>query len=191
MQVSLKYVVNSEVVGESVLRDIELKLVAELIKGSRRSDRELAKQLHISQPTVTRIRNKLEKEGIVREYTMIPNFNRLGYQIVSITFAKLEEPVSQKTMDETRRHSREMEKENPSPTIVAMRGIGCNADYVSVAFHRNYSEYSLYLGYIRRFPHLKVDEIKSFLIDLQDESHFRYLTLSVFADYLLRTKENP
>ena len=55
------------------LKRIELRLVAELMKNSRKSDRELAKILGISQPTVTRIRNKLEREGVIREYTAIPD----------------------------------------------------------------------------------------------------------------------
>lgn len=174
------------------MKDVELKLIAELTKNSRRSDRELAKQLRVSQPTVTRIRNRLEKEGIIREYTIIPDFTRLGYQMASIAFAKMKESPSQKAIDEVMRQAREMEKNNPSPTIVAMRGIGCNADYVSVAFHKTYSEYAQYMRYLREFPHVKVDEIRSFVIDLLDEKgYFRYLTLSVFADYLLRTKESP
>jgi Lrp/AsnC family transcriptional regulator for asnA, asnC and gidA len=172
------------------LKDVELKLIAELTKNSRRSDRELAKQLLISQPTVTRIRTKLEKEGVIREFTIIPDFAKLGYQMASITFAKLRESPSQRTVDEIRAHATQMEKKNPSPTIVAMRGIGCNADYVSIAFHRTYSEYTQYMKFISEFPQVKVDDIKSFVIDLQDEGHFRRLTLSVFADYLLRMKEN-
>jgi DNA-binding Lrp family transcriptional regulator len=40
------------------------------MKNSRRSDRELALVLGISQPTVTRLRTRLEKEGIIKEYTM-------------------------------------------------------------------------------------------------------------------------
>jgi DNA-binding Lrp family transcriptional regulator len=173
------------------LKDVELKLIAELTKNSRRSDRELAKRVRVSQPTVTRTRNKLEKEGIIREYTIIPDFTKIGYRMASITFAKMKEPPSQKTIDEVMRQAGEMEKKNPSPTIVTMRGIGCNADYVSVAFHKTYAEYTQYMKYIRQYPQVKVDEIKSFVIDLLDEGHFRYLTLSVFADYLLRTKESP
>jgi len=172
------------------LKDVELKLIAELIKNSRRSDRELAKQLHVSQPTVTRIRDKIEKEGIIREYTIIPDFAELGYQMASVTFAKLKEPPSGKTFEDVGRQARELEKENPSPTIVAMMGIGCNADYVGVAFHKTYSEYAQYMSYLREFPHVKVDKIKSFVINLSDKGHFRYLTFSVFADYLLRTEQN-
>jgi DNA-binding Lrp family transcriptional regulator len=173
------------------LKDVELKLIAELTKNSRRSDRELAKRVRVSQPTVTRTRNKLEKEGIIREYTIIPDFTKIGYRMASITFAKMKEPPSQKTKDEVMRQAGEMKKKNPSPTIATMSGIGCNADYVSVAFHKTYSEYTQYMKYIKQYPQVKVDEIKSFVIDLPDEGHFRYLTLSVFADYLLRTKESP
>ena len=171
------------------MKDVELKLIAELTKNSRRSDRELAKQLHVSQPTVTRIRNKIEKEGIIREYTIIPDFARLGYKMASITFAKLKETPSEKTFEDIGRQARELEKKNPSPTIVSMTGIGCNADYVNVAFHKTYSEYAQYMRYAREFPHVKVDEIKSFVINLSEKSHFRYLTFSVLADYLLRTEE--
>jgi DNA-binding Lrp family transcriptional regulator len=172
------------------LKDAELKLLAELTKNSRRSDRELAKQLHVSQPTITRIRRRLEKEGVIREYTIIPDFARLGYQIASVTFAKMKEHPSRETIDEVRRQTIEMEKKNPSPTMVSMRGIGCDADYVSIAFHKTYSEYVEYSKFIRQFPQVKVEEIKTFVVDLLDKSHFRYLTLSVFADYLLRTKES-
>jgi hypothetical protein len=112
--------------------------------------------------------------------------------MASITLAKIKEPLSKETIAEIRRHARELEKKNPSPTIAAMNGIGCNADYVSVAFHKNYAEYAEYTKFISQFPQVKVDEIKSFVIDLcAHESHLRYLTLSVFADYLSRTKESP
>jgi DNA-binding Lrp family transcriptional regulator len=69
------------------MKDTELKLISELMKNSRRSDRELAKVIDSTQPTVTRMRRKLEKSGIIKEYTMIPDFNKLGYKLCSITLA--------------------------------------------------------------------------------------------------------
>jgi DNA-binding transcriptional regulator YhcF (GntR family) len=51
------------------LKDIETRLIAELLKNSRRSDRELAKVLRASQPTITRARRKLEKESYIREFS--------------------------------------------------------------------------------------------------------------------------
>jgi len=68
----------------------EMRLLVELIKNSCRSDRNLAKVLGTSQPTVTRMRNKLVKEGIIQEFTVIPalrvsNFRFSFLMVFSIT----------------------------------------------------------------------------------------------------------
>jgi DNA-binding Lrp family transcriptional regulator len=49
------------------MKDVELKLVSELMKNSRRSDRELAKAVGVSQPTVSRLVKRLEKDGLIKE----------------------------------------------------------------------------------------------------------------------------
>jgi len=46
------------------MKEIELKLLAELLNNSRRSDRDLAKVIGTSQPTVTRTRIRLRKRAI-------------------------------------------------------------------------------------------------------------------------------
>ena len=56
---------------------LKRKLLAELLKNSRRSDRQLARVLDSSQPTITRTRQKIEREGIVRSYTFIPDWRKL------------------------------------------------------------------------------------------------------------------
>jgi DNA-binding Lrp family transcriptional regulator len=47
------------------------QVLNELIKNSSRSDHKLAKAIGVFQPTVTRLRNQLEKEGYIQEYTVI------------------------------------------------------------------------------------------------------------------------
>lgn len=49
--------------GKRGMKETELKLVSELMKNSRRSDRELARAMGVSQPTVSRMIRKLEKEA--------------------------------------------------------------------------------------------------------------------------------
>jgi DNA-binding Lrp family transcriptional regulator len=34
---------------------------------------------------------KLKKEGVIREYTMIPDFRKLGYKIIALTFCSPKE----------------------------------------------------------------------------------------------------
>ena len=72
------------------MKELERRLIAELIRNSRRSDRELAKAVGCSQPTVSRMIKRLEKEGYIKEYTMIPDFHRLGYEIMALTFIQNE-----------------------------------------------------------------------------------------------------
>ena len=69
------------------LTALDFKILFELIKNSRRSDRQLAKILNVSQPTITRRRTIIEKNGIL-EYTAIPDLKKLGFEILAFTFGK-------------------------------------------------------------------------------------------------------
>ena len=78
------------------MKKIEWKLISELMKNSKNSDRELAKRIGVSQPTITRARSRLEKEGYIKEYTMIPDFGKLGFELMSINLAKMrKEPTEE------------------------------------------------------------------------------------------------
>ena len=65
----------------------EMLVLRELLRNSKRSDREIAKILKTSQPTVTRTRKTLEKK-IIRTYTLVPEFSKMGYEMLAFTFAK-------------------------------------------------------------------------------------------------------
>lgn len=68
------------------MKKTEVKLTSELIVNSRRSDGELAKAVGVSRPAVSRMIKKLEKEGYIREYTIIPDFQRLIYHLLAFIF---------------------------------------------------------------------------------------------------------
>jgi DNA-binding Lrp family transcriptional regulator len=73
------------------LKDIELKILTELMKNSRRSDRALAKAVGVSQPTVSRTIGKLQKEGYIKEFTIIPDFKKIGFAVMSIMVSKVKD----------------------------------------------------------------------------------------------------
>ena len=66
-----------------------MNLLLELLKDSKRSDRELAKVLGLSQPTVSRMRSRLVKEGVIKGFTVVPDFTKIGYEIMAITAIKM------------------------------------------------------------------------------------------------------
>ena len=171
------------------MKDIYLKLVIELLKDSHRSDRELARAVGVSQPTLSRTRDKLEKQRIIKEYTIIPDYLQLGLTLMSITFTKMRGPLSRELLDDLQKRARETMIDHPSALILGNTGMGCNADYVAIAFHRDYSEYSEYMRDIREFLSVNIDETQSFVIDLLDKNQLQPLSFYHLAGYLERQRK--
>jgi len=116
----------------------EMRLLVELIKNSSRSDRKLAKVLGTSQPTVTRMRNKLVKEGFVQEFTVIPDFVKMGFEIVAVTLTKTKfEPKSRERLKKSI-----MAKPN---IIFYAEAEGMGKNGICISFHKNYADYSKFI----------------------------------------------
>jgi DNA-binding Lrp family transcriptional regulator len=163
------------------LKDIEIRIIAELMRNSRRSDRELGKSVGVSQPTVSRVIKRLEKEGIIKEYTMIPDFKRLGYQLMGVTFIGTEETVKKEKRTELRNAVAELEEKSPYASLMAVNGIGLEKGRMFITLYRSYARYVDALRMTESLPHVDAEGIESFLVDLNDDSNYRLLTLKQVA----------
>ena len=168
------------------MKDVELRLVSELMKNSRRSDRELAKTVGVSQPTVSRTVKKLEKEGYIQEYTMIPNFVKLGYKILALTLVKLKQPLGEQEIDRAGKIAKDAIKTGPFEVVMLERGIGLDGDGVFISYHLDYNAYVKFMGWLRQFEFLRIDEIRSFLVNLEDEVRYRPLTFSLLSQHMTK-----
>jgi DNA-binding Lrp family transcriptional regulator len=65
-----------------------MSLLFEYLKDSNRSDRQIAKVLEVSQPTVSKMKNKLLEAGLVRNFSAIPDLAKMGYEIMAFSFVK-------------------------------------------------------------------------------------------------------
>jgi len=173
------------------LKDVEKKLIAELMRNSRRSDRELSKVIGVSQPTVSRIVKRLEKEGLIREYTMIPDFQKLGYELVALTFVKLDKTLTQEEVEKAREGTRERLKQTRFPIIMLERGMGLGYDGVLVSLYENYTSYTEHMNMLRTLPFLEQGHVESFIISLDAKTCYRSLTLKIVADHLLKMNKAP
>jgi DNA-binding Lrp family transcriptional regulator len=162
------------------------------MKNGRLSDRELAKKIGVSQPTVTRTRTKLEKEGYIREYTMIPDFNRLGYEIMAIAFVKMKKTLSQEDVEKARKQSYELASKSseigPFNVIMAERGIGFGYDGIFISLHENYESYARHNEWLSQFGFFETEEGQSFLVSLRDKIRYLPLTFHNMAKHLLSLK---
>jgi DNA-binding Lrp family transcriptional regulator len=168
---------------------MERKLISELMKNSRRSDRELAKAIGTSQPTTTRLRTKLEKEGYIKEYTIIPRFSKLGYHILAITYLKLKREPTEKENAEAKRTFLDRLAKIPHGIAMFKPGMGGPFDTVAVSLHPDYASVDSFRNQMRNSILPNASDSVVFLVNLDEESQNLPLTFSLLANNLLELKE--
>jgi Lrp/AsnC family leucine-responsive transcriptional regulator len=152
-----------------------LNLLKLLMKNSRMSDRELAKRLQVSQPTLTRIRHVLEKKGYIRSYTVTPDFGKMGYAILAFIFGKLRSYPKTSKAEELVKQASEWVTKRPN-VIYAADGQGLSGkDLVMVSYHRDFQDYVEFIhSYAFEWGRI-VSEFETFIVSLKSE-----LTLKPF-----------
>lgn len=107
----------------------EQMIIRELARNSKQSDREISMKAGVSQPTVSRIRSKLEETHILG-YTIIPVLKNLGYEIIAITF------TTEASSAQALRSGR---------VLFASHGIGLRKCFVVVSVHKTFSDYMQFI----------------------------------------------
>jgi len=149
------------------------------MKNPRRSDRQLAKAVKSSQPTVTRRRIKLEK-NFIEGYTVLPIWKKIGFELVAFTFVKSKiRYAKSEERERAIQKAREWLMKQPN-VIFATEGYGMGWDGVCISLHKSYSDFA---AFIRRHDSELSDlivESQSFIADMNSTTiiksfHFRYL----------------
>jgi len=135
-----------------------IRLLYEMMKNSKRSDRELAKIIGVSQPTITRMRQRLEKTGYIQDYTIIPDLEKLGFEIAAFTF--LDKNGLGENADKW--------IESKPKIVFAATGDGLNGkNSVVVSLHKDYTDYSKFISDFRSKWGANIRDIDSFLVPLR------------------------
>jgi DNA-binding Lrp family transcriptional regulator len=161
------------------LKTIDYKLLGELMKDSRRSDRELAKVLGTSQPTISRRRVNLEK-NFIEGYTAIPKLEKIGFELVVFSFVKHNLKYAKPEVSEDIfKKVKEWMMKQPN-VILAISGQGMGWDGIFVSFHKSYSDFVKFMReHNREFSDLLIDT-QSFIADINPTTirkpfHLKYL----------------
>jgi DNA-binding Lrp family transcriptional regulator len=167
------------------MKDLERKMLSELIKNARRSDRELARAVGTSQPTATRVRTKLEKEGYIKEYSAVPDVVKIGYSILALTFLKLDLKLSQAELREFKKTHFEALAKNPFAVYLVKTGMGMGYDAVIVSTHENYHSCDQFRCALRDSMSADINGMDTFLINLEEEKTSLPFTFSLLANQIL------
>lgn len=173
------------------MKSIDYKILAALMKNSKISDRQLAKEIGVSQPTVTRRRARLEKEGLV-EYTAIPNMGKLGYEIMAFSFSKWAPEATTNLLS-----TGELEKQvrlflSRYPNVVFAgtgRGGIKGMESASISFHKTYADYDSWVRDVQSIWGKNIAEFESVLFSLKGNNVMRQITFKYLSEHLQSTAE--
>jgi DNA-binding Lrp family transcriptional regulator len=163
------------------LKELEMKLLYELMKNSRRSDRELAKAVGVSQPTVSRYLERMQKDfGIT--FTATADLGKAGFEIIALTFGRKEtERIEPKKVQE-------LLEEHRNSIIFATTGesSGKVAERMMISVHKSYSDYVRFRRYLQQEWQGLVLISGSFLISLKSDKTIRPLSTHYLFEKAVR-----
>lgn len=148
------------------IKKSDLKLLFEFVKNCKRSDREIAKVVGVSQPTITRKRTKLVETGLIKQFTAIPSLDRIGYEIAALTFTNMKASTSE-SLKNLKNKERDWAKKNDE-IVFASAGLGMDMNGVIISVHKNYTDYQNFLTELRTNWAEHIVNIRSFILSLRN-----------------------
>jgi len=112
------------------LDDIDKKILSELLVDSKRSHRDIAKAVGVSAATVINHVTRLESAGVIKDFSVRLDFERLGFDLTVIT----EMTVSRGKLLETQREIAKM------PCVCGVYDVTGEIDSIVIAKFRNRRE---------------------------------------------------
>ncbi len=152
------------------------RLLLELVRDSSRSDRELAKALGYSQPAISRMKQRLAASGAIREFTAVPDFPEIGYEIMAITIGKASPTLSPDQQEKAR--ALVFERAN---VIFAGSARGMGSNGVLISLHKNYSGFLDFIANLESKSEGYMENVDTVLISLKSDGIVKPLSIATLA----------
>ncbi len=68
----------------------------------------------------------------------------------------------------------------------ALNGLGKDKNRFFMVFYGNYAAYVNVMKTVKQIPFVNIDTMGSFLVDLNEETNYRVLSMSALANHLLQ-----
>ena len=138
------------------------RLLLEYLKDSNRSDKQIARVLGVSQSTVSRLKTKLITEGILKHFSAIPDFAKIGYAIMAFSCVKFKqeniEEIEARVVGRARRNHE---------ILFTSRTQGMGMDALTISVHKNYVNYANFIEKNKEMFGDLIADPHNILIDLK------------------------
>lgn len=128
-----------------MLDSVDLAIIRELIRDGRASYRSIARRLGISVATVASRVAALEKGGIIKGYTTLVDYEKLGYEITAI----IELTISKGKLIEVQRQVAE------KPNVSSVYDVTGETDSIIVARFKSREELNKFVKWLLSIPYVE------------------------------------
>ena len=167
------------------LKDVDYKIISELIKNCRISDRKLSKVVGVSQPTVSRKRAWLEKEELLN-FTAVPNFSKFGFEIMAFSFyswmPKATGELIENPEEITKKFSTFLSKHKN--IIFTSHGRGLGMERMMISLHVSYSDYVRLVHDVEQVWGKYLHQSNSFVVSLKEDVVGRQFSFKSLGEYI-------
>jgi len=102
------------------------------------------------------------KNGTIRDFTIIPDFAKIGFEIMAITTGVYKVPRSKELIERGQKWL------NKHPNIIfASKAQGMGKDVVMISFHRSYEEYDAFVNDLKAELGELIEGSENILISLK------------------------
>ena len=171
------------------LKDVDYKIITELMKNSRISDRKLAKAVGVSQPTVSRRRALLQKEELL-DFTAIPDLTKFGFELMAFNFYSWT-PEATGELVENKEEILNMLTtflSRHKNIIFTSNGRGFGMERMMISVHKSYSDYVRLMHEVGQAWGKYLQENNSFIVSLKEDVVGRQLTFKHLAEYISESR---
>lgn len=127
------------------LDEIDVKLVKLLARDSRRSIRELARELGMAGSTIHARLHKLVENGVIKRFTVLPDYEALGYSVTAVILLQVE---GGKILDAGEYIAKD-------PRVIAVYDITGDYDLAVIAKFRSVNDLDSFVKKVNRLPYIR------------------------------------
>ncbi|MEM0465309.1 MAG: Lrp/AsnC family transcriptional regulator [Candidatus Pacearchaeota archaeon] len=125
----------------SELTTREKQVLTELMKNCKTSDQEIARRLKTSRPTIYKIRERLEKEGIIKGYAPLINFEKMNLNLQAVILYRWKDYSKTEELN----HIIKFIKNLPEVVLfIKGEGMGSKTDLI-ISIHEDIKDYERFI----------------------------------------------
>jgi len=141
----------------------EKQVLKELLNNCKISDQEIARRLKTSRPTIFKIRERLEKKGIIKRYIPVIDFEKLNLNLQSVILYKWRDYSKIKELENTIKFIKSL------PEVILFikgEGIGSKTDLI-ISIHEDLKDYERFIRKLKYEWKDNVESVEVFLSSIE------------------------